>query len=76
MSLVKEKVICSHPSHLKSKMARPITQIIEKVNKSTPPPCPSHGMWGGRMTRCVSVPTKKLYSIGSWRSTSEVMSAD
>ena len=25
-------------------------------NNSIPPPCPFHGMWGGRMTSCVAVP--------------------
>ena len=38
--------------------------IIELCNNSIKPPCHNHGMWGGRMTSCVGVPTKKEYLIG------------
>ena len=57
MSLAKEKGICSHTSHLKSKMER---QLHRSLCNVTTPPCPIHGVWGGsRMTSCVAVPTKK-----------------
>ena len=36
-------------------MARPISQIILQQYKLH---YPIHGMWGGRMTSCVTVPTK------------------
>ena len=36
-----------------------ITQNLEYRNNSTPPPCPIHGMRGGRKTSCVAVPTTK-----------------
>ena len=40
MSFANEKAICSHPSHLKSKIARPIANTDHGI----------HGMWVGRMT--------------------------
>ena len=40
-------------------MCKATTQIIELRDNSIPPPCPIHGMWGGRMTSCVAVPTNK-----------------
>ena len=40
-------------------MVKPTTQTIEKPYNSIPPPCPTHGMWSGRMTSCVAVPAQK-----------------
>ena len=37
-------------------MCKATTQIIELRDNSIPPPCPIHGMWGGRMTSCVAMP--------------------
>ena len=34
--------------------------IKEERNNSIPPPCPIHGMWGGRMTTFVAVPTENV----------------
>ena len=41
-------------------MGRPIAKIIEKHNNNIPPLCPIYGMWGGTMTICMAVPTKKF----------------
>ena len=50
-------IVMSLAKVLKIKNGEAATQII-----SIPPPCAIHGMWGGRMTSCVAVPTKKNFN--------------
>ena len=49
------------PLPFSSKIARPLTQIIEQCDNSIPSPCPINGTWGGRMTSCMAVPTKNVW---------------
>ena len=56
-------MIVPHNCHEKSKMAG-LSMIIDQCTRSIPPPCPIHGMWGGRKTSwdgAANKKTKKRY---------------